>query len=67
MESEPIVVDGFREYKRAGGTEKLGREISGSQAGQVELHGGEGGYTFSSLVFTGKVNAEWAKSFLEGK
>jgi len=45
----------------------LGRDTKDAQAGQVELCGGEVGYVYSQLTFTGKMDADWAKTFFSSR
>jgi hypothetical protein len=41
----------------------LGKATANAVAGQVKLHGGEGGNAFGKLVLTGEVDEDWARGF----
>jgi hypothetical protein len=49
------------------GSHKVGRPEPNVRAGRLTLRGGEKGYTFSDVVISGTVDAEWARDYFGPK
>jgi hypothetical protein len=62
---EAVIAENHLAFLYGSGTpNQLGRAVSGFHAGQVELFGGDLGYEYGPVVFTGTIDPRWLQSQL---
>ena len=62
---EAVIAENHLAFLYGNGTpSQLGRAVTGFHAGQVELFGGDLGYEYGTLVFTGTIDPRWLQSHL---